>query len=453
MSRVWSRARRLALAAGVCGFAGGLAVPVHAQEAPPTKLFDRLFAPKTAAGGASISVFEGSDTISGSTEALGSQTLAGGTFTGVSPSISYTHPGRVAQAHVSGDSSFRRYDASGESALVGLNANAVVQVVRSRTGLRLQQTVSYAPYYDFLAVSRSVLGFGQALFDQDPAGVSPERAASGRDVTTLNTSADVARQLTRRVTLSARYGLQMYRFGASATPLEREGTPEVTGPVANTQIHSAAVRLSRQVGRNTALALGYETRVALSAQGGRPSRVQDIDLGINRAQMLRLSRYTSMDFSTGSSIVEVTGGHRLYLTGLARVQRDLSRTWTAVLTGQRAVSYLDGLQGSVLNDTVGVSAGGALAPRLELTMGASYAHGLITDSDTGFRLYSGSARLRARVTSYFGLYAEWAQYRHVFDAGTGLPAGVAQRLDRRGLRVGVLINAPLQREAGERGER
>jgi hypothetical protein len=222
---------------------------------------------------------------------------------------------------------------------------------------------------------------------------------------------------------------------------------------ADLQTHDVSARLSRQMGRYTVLYAGYGTRIGNhQVDGARPLRAHDINLGVDRSQQMSFSRKTTLQFSTGSSIVEVASGRRFLLIGSAALRHGLSRTWSAGAAVRRGVGYLEGIREPVFTDAFTMTLGGAIGSRVDFLTQGGYSKGNIglEGVSSGFGAYTGSMRLRALLTRHLALYGEWTAYQHRFDQRSDLPDAFERALLRQGFRAGVMMNVPIQSHRGVR---
>lgn len=432
-------ARRAALSGAAVLLLLGFETGVGAQNGPSSRAFDRLFTAgdTNAPGGLSMTVYQGLDSIDGASGI--NSGLATGPFVGISPSISLGASRGAGTFGVNGGTAVRRYSDTGQFVVADANVGFGAQFTGRRSGIRFRQAIVHANYYNFLTMSG---GFAEAL--AAPAESSADRAGYDRSVTTYISSVDFARQLSRTVMLSGKYAWHYRNVGPTDVGAD---------DFADLQTHDVSARLSRQMGRHSVLFAGYGTRIGNhQTDGARPLRAHDINLGIDRSQQVSFSRKTTLQFSTGSSIVEVGAGRRFFLVGSAALRHDLSRTWSAGASVRRGVAYLEGIREPVFTDAFTMTLGGAIGSRVDFFTQGGYSKGDIglESVSSGFAAYTGSMRLRALLTKHLALYGEWTAYRHRFDPRAGLPDAFERDLLRQGFRAGVMMNVPLQSHRGAR---
>jgi hypothetical protein len=410
------------------------------QEAsrPQSRAFDRVFSGSDAVaepGRFLVTVFEGQDSIDRGP--LGTS-LPDGPYLGVNPSVSLRGGSGFS---LTSTSDIRRYTDTGEFQIVNGSAGFSAQLSGRRTGLRLFQNVAYVPYQQFFATTAPGLSpFSGVTGD----GTIADRAGRQRSTTTVATSVSAARQLSRWVVLTGAYDNQYRHLGAAT---------DLTDSSSDTMVHNLSARLNRQIGRYSVLFAGYGTRFQTQTSPGvEPLRSHDISLGLDRSQQLSLFRKTTLRFSTGSSIVRVTGGHRVLLTGMATLRHELTRTWALELYTNRGVTYLEGVRDPVVANSLYVRTSGHLLPRTELFAQGGYSKGALgVSGPTGnYNVYSTSFQVRTRLTSSVGVYGEWNGYKQRADTAAGLPDALVRDLYRQGFRIGVLMTVPIQSQRGVR---
>jgi hypothetical protein len=424
---------RSATAVGALLALGGASV--GAQHGPPSRVFDRLFAPEeSGAGNLTVAVMQGMDSQSGNApEALHSP-IPLGAFLGINPSASLGSE----DFSLGGGGILRRYTDTGTFRVYDAHGGASARFTGRRVAGRVSGAVTYAPFSQFLAISGV----------PSIAGAAPERAGYDRPVTTFVSSFDVGRQLARKVMLSGGYRWQYHHLAPTTDPFDT---------LADTQMHDLSARLSRQMSRTTILFAGYGTRISTEqAQAVRPLRAHDINIGVDRSQQLKFSRRTTLQFSTGSSIVEVPEGYRFFAIGSAALRHEISRTWAAGVSARRGIGYLEGLRDPVFSQSLALSLGGPIGNRVDAMAEGGYSTGDIglSAASSGFHAYSGSMRVRALLTRRLAAYGEWVVYEQRFDGRADLPGLFSPSLNRQGFRAGLMMNVPLQSERpGQRGAR
>lgn len=412
-----------------------------AQYGPPSKAFDRLFAPDPSEERSRVSLFvyEGVDSVKDQGEQASNAT--DGAFTGLTPTASFSAGRGHTRLTVNGGGAFRDYTGASSLALLSAGGTLDLRFAGRRSGVRLYQSTGYAPYYDFLDTSQI------SLNDTDASGVpSPDRAAFDRSLTSSRTEVEVGRQLTRRLLVSAAGELRYSHLAAPSAPTDAR----LRDPW---QI-SGQIELRQQLDRYTVLVAGYGMRSLRTVESGvAPIRSQDLLFGVDRSQQFALLRRAVLQVSGGSSIVSVTDGRRILLTGNAAFRYDLSRTWSASVSASRDLDYVEVLPDPVVSDTFAIAVGGFVGPRIDLRATGGYVLGDVGlgPQAPGFHEFTGSVRVRALVTSSVAAYLEWTDYEHWFGEAIPLPDTFVRQRIRSGLRVGVIVSHAV-RQPQDRGD-
>ena len=297
----------------------------------------------------------------------------------------------------------------------------------SRNQLRVSQTVTYSPYYQFGAIP--------------DATTSPlaETAQSHGDFANSNltafgstTAVDWSRSVSRLYTLSASYNLRRTTFDQ---------------PNLDQTFQSVGMRLTRRLTRYVSLRLGYMYQVADSAMArGAFGNNHDLDLGLDYSRALSVSRRTTVSFSSGSSVTPQNQGTAFNLTGNAELARRIGRTWSARVAFNRGVQPLEGFTQPVLSNAVTSTVTGALGRRARVSSSAGFTTGTVglgSASGNTYSNWTGAAALHVTLTRRSALETQYFWYGHRFGPDVLLAPGLANGLSRNGLRVGITWRAPL----------
>jgi hypothetical protein len=135
------------------------------------------------------------------------------------------------------------------------------------------------------------------------------------------------------------------------------------------------------------------------------------------------------------------------LTGNARLNREIGRTWHATMAYSRGAGLVDGFSQPFFTDAIATSLGGVIERRLELTVSGSLSKGQmgLTADAAQNDTYQGSARLRLALSRLVSLSGEYFYYHYRFGDGAALPLGVPPALDRQGARFGLNLWLPVIR--------
>jgi hypothetical protein len=230
----------------------------------------------------------------------------------------------------------------------------------------------------------------------------------------------------------------------------------VAGDVGNNKYQQAAVEYRRGVTRTLVVHGSYLHTSGEQVDAStipKPNKQNSLAGGAEWSRLLPQRRRLTLHFGAGATYLEQLNSAtrepiKAWLplgNGSARV--DLSRTWSVGAGYGRSFSMLQGLTGEFYaTDRVGVSIGGRLISRLEISVGATVATGrtiVAAGANESFRLYSGMVQLFLPFTSHagatFGYYLNQQRYS---DAAT-LPLGFPASYERNAIFVGVSVWAPV----------
>jgi hypothetical protein len=312
-----------------------------------------------------------------------------------------------------------------------------------RYDLRLNSSVVYSPFY--------LYGF---LLDPeaiDEPTVSGPGASEDLPINKLKTI---------RYTSRAKLDRQLSRSSAISFNYAFDGS-SYSGIGGGMQSQRAGVTFTRRLSRYARLRLGYGYRTVDSdhlpsaPDTSHRQASHDLDVGVDYNRALSVSRRTKLAFSSGSTILErsAVGGAgttlasstRYVFTGTATLVREIGRTWSASLSAHRGITYTDLFFEPVLTNRTTAVVKGLLGRQTELSFLGSYSSGDVglSGDRSGFGTYLGSAILRRAISQHLAAFASYRYYHYRFADSVNLPAGVAQELDRNGVRVGLTVWLPL----------
>jgi hypothetical protein len=223
----------------------------------------------------------------------------------------------------------------------------------------------------------------------------------------------------------------------------------------HTQTGLLRINHTQPLNAHAQLQLGYGIRVTDGRSGtGEPRIMQTVDIGVNYARPLSLSRRTTLTFSTGTAILD---GERLddgagdtrprfRLVGNASLVREMGRTWTAHAGYARAVRVRDGFTELYFTDVATTDLNGLITRRLSWTTAASWARSTLDRAgNNGHRGRSVTSQMNYALNSAFALFARYIYYAYRYDEGIPLDSRLPRALDRQGVRVGLTTTVPLIR--------
>lgn len=181
-------------------------------------------------------------------------------------------------------------------------------------------------------------------------------------------------------------------------------------------------------------------RTAISVSGG-PSLFQQRTM---RDLTVATDTPTENDLPIEPVTVKTEEVERLSrFVGTAALTHDVSRTWSTQAWYRRGTGVRDAV---FFSNTAGLDIRGRFGRRVSVTVSAGY-----TDGDVGlgssnrYGTSFGSTRLQAALGRSVALQAQYFSYRYKFGPGAPLPDGLLPQVYRRGLRLGIVVWAPVQR--------
>jgi hypothetical protein len=306
-------------------------------------------------------------------------------------------------------------------------------------------------------------GFGRAQYQPwgavvysaaltDPAFgqvVSPTRQISvlNGSYWTYASGASISQQVSRRSTVSATYSYDVANF---------------TGLAGNYEQQAAALRYAHGITRSLGWHAGYSYTEARF--GGQPTgyRARGLDAGLDFNRSLSLTRRTQVGFSTGLSAIDSNvalpldrKGTQYGVTGAAWLNREIGRTWNAVVSYNRNVAFFESLRAPYFYDSLSVGFGGLMSRRVGLrsSAGATYGDvGRTTESRESNRFVTGVAdtTLSIAITRYSAVGLQYAYLFYSLDNPNAFWTTYAPDLSRHIVLVSVKAWMPII-ERGRRG--
>jgi outer membrane protein assembly factor BamA len=231
--------------------------------------------------------------------------------------------------------------------------------------------------------------------------------------------------------LDADYGYERTTLGSSAYDLRTQ---------------TAHGRLTIGVTRGLSARFGYTYRQRdyRDNPNGPSLRTHGLDLGIGYDRRLSLTRKTTVSLSSGSSAVTGISRTIYRLSGGARLDREIGRTWSGSIGYIRDVALVEPFSDPFFYDAVSTGLEGFINRRVQLRLLGGYAKGALAFSaQTRHETYSGTADLTFALSRYVAAGASYLYYHYYFNSAIGLPAGVPRQIDRQGVRVNIMLWAPL----------
>jgi hypothetical protein len=309
----------------------------------------------------------------------------------------------------------------------------------------------------------TVNGFGSAAYQPwgaviySPSLTDPafgQVVAPTRQIPVLNGSyrtyasgASITQQVFRRSTVTAVYTYDLATF---------------SGLAGNYQRQAASLRYSQGMTRNLGWHAGYSYSEARFSEQPTGFRGRGFDLGLDYNRSLSLTRRTQFGFSTGFAAVDsnvaLPVGHQgtqYSATGAAWLNREIGRTWNAVVSYNRNVAFFESLRAPYFYDGVSVGLSGLISRRVGLysSAGATYGDvGLTTGQSESNRFVTGvaDAGLTIAISRYAAIGAQYAFYVYSLDDANAFWTAYAPDMTRQAVLVTLRAWAPIV-ERGRRG--
>jgi hypothetical protein len=366
--------------------------------------------------------------------------LTDGAYAAFAGGLAYAWQGKTVQFGINGDANARYYPDTAEYINVG---NSLGIGIATQLGRRLSvvanQSVSYAPSYFYNLIP----GFGSITPGTVVGG--GEFPVGDAPVYVYDTTASLTYGVGPRGSIE---GLSSYRYsdvGQSAAASQGD-------------LRSASVggRFRYSLSRNAALRLGYVYRRGQYATPAARSitGVHDIDAGVDYRRALSLTRRTSFDFATGSTIVSVPtvqapeGELQYRLVGDAGLTHEFGRTWRARLGYLRGVGFAEGFIEPVFADGANLSLTGFFSRRIDFAATAAFSSGEVGLGSTSdsFRTWNATSRFRYGIGRSWAIYGEYLYYLQDLGNAALVTAEVPSVLHRQSLHFGLTVWSGLLRK-------
>lgn len=377
--------------------------------------------------------------------------LQTGGYLGLSAGVSYAWQSRRIQVGANLGSSTRYYDqisrfyGTTHTASIGMAAQ-----VGERTRFFANQSVSRAPSYLY------------SLFPQLNESTPGTIVGGGSfplgdlSVYVYDTTASADYSVTRRGSLE---GVASYRYSDF----------EESGAATTQALRSYAVggRFRQGLSRYASLRIGYVYRQGHYnfARANSSVGVHDIDLGVDYARALSLTRRTTLDFGTGSTIVTIPvidaavdpssiTQLQFRVVGNVGLTREMGRSWKLRAGYYRGVGFAEVFAQPVFSDAINVSLNGFLSRRIDLSVNSGLSNGDVGLGRTptgqealnsSFRTWNFSARTRYALGAMWAIYGEYLYYSQDLGSAFIVPTGVPPVVDRQTVQVGLTLWVPLLR--------
>ena len=302
-----------------------------------------------------------------------------------------------------------------------------------RTNLTLGQSISYQPFLRLFAAP--------PLFDSPLGQVSPpslDIGVTSQPSTAYASDISVTQNLSKRASLSFSTSYTRNNYGGATGELAQSG-----------DLTAATVggRFSYAIGRGLSARAGYGFTDASYAGPFPDVRGHNLDVGVDFARSLSLSRRTTLTFGTGTSAYVYLDQTFYRFLGNARLVREIGRTWNAGIGYNRNVEFLAAFAQPVQSDNFNVGVGGLINHRLSFSAAATAFIGSVGFSGqaNGYDTYTATTSITLSLTRHLGLNAGYSYYRYAFDENA-LPirlVGLPSETNRHSVYASMAVWAPL----------
>jgi hypothetical protein len=208
-------------------------------------------------------------------------------------------------------------------------------------------------------------------------------------------------------------------------------------------------QISQGLTRYLSLHLGYsQERADYTSTSMQPIRYGSLDGGLDYGRPLSLTRHTKFTF--GITSLALDNGPQTYYTagGHANLSHEF-KAWNVNLAYNRGVGFIDGFADPYVADGVSAGLTGRVNRRTTMNFSAGYSNGNVGSSPSDFRnfsSYTGLAHAEFALMRRLGLFGEYVYYHYDFNRLIQLPLGTPHRLNRQGVRAGLMLTVPLLQE-------
>ncbi len=246
------------------------------------------------------------------------------------------------------------------------------------------------------------------------------------------TGASFAQRVSRRVSVGANYDFRKAESAVSRRPFTAQ---------------QSAGHVTLNAGKGLDLRAGYAYADGRYASTDRGSRFtsQTVDTGLAYNRPLSFSRRTTLSFNTGTAATTHADITHYYLTGSARVNREIGRTWNASVAYDRNVRFVETFDQPVFADAVTLGLAGLVTRRVSVRSSAHATTGRLgfAPGDHPLRSYSATGGMQIGVSRFVAVSVDYSYAEYRFDPGVPLPAGWTHDLHRQRIEGNVNLWAPL----------
>ena len=332
-----------------------------------------------------------------------------------------------------GSVDYRNYRTDEPLSAVSYSGNvAVAADVTSRLSVSANVMSLYSPRFQFTLLPT----LGNIATTADLLPTALDYGLSSQSTASVYGGGSASLRVSRRSTLNVQ---------ASG------GTQRLLGENIEVSARSYGGGYSYTMTRYAKLRVGYsqmESDYPVVFQSRRFTQ-KSIDAGIDYSRPLSVSRRTTFSFGTGSAAID-NGTDTLYtITGNAALRHQIHRSWEANIAYARGLGVVAGFTEPFFADSVNSSLTGDLNSRLSLVLAAGYTNGYIGLGvlNDNYVSYQASTRLEwVARRDRIGVYGSYYYYGYEFERATQVVTPIPRRINRHGVRAGLVFKFPLLQE-------
>lgn len=311
---------------------------------------------------------------------------------------------------LAGSGGLRVYPGSGDVAVDSSGAAGLTARLGRRTQ-HVSQTVRYSPG------TLADLGSAYAADISDgflPAShVSTDPRASVSQVTNdFLPSSDFSSDPRARVSHGTALELKrVLTSRSSATLAYRFHRTHAEGD-RDSGVQSVSFEYTSRWSRDMTLHTGYAYHAGTYGLSGGDQPLHDIDLALEYSRGLALSRFTTLSFASGPSLVATAGRIDARAAGRAALVQRIGGDWEATLGYDRDLTFVEGLNEPLFAHWLRTSLSGRTGRRTDFRLTAFYetGRGGGGQDNAVFESYRANAVVRVAVTRRVRAYVEYTRY-------------------------------------------
>jgi hypothetical protein len=425
-----------ALVAGLSALSAGESVVFGQEGAPAPRPFRRIFgtqepvAPGRSRLGIDLTganVFD-DNVLAGRLLSADPRVGEGGTYQTAGDAWSFERRGQRVTVLASGSNNIQYYPSLDRRTDHNHAGNLSLDVNVSRaTTARFIQSAAYSTYYTLFGIPGAVQPAGGVDVVSPPPVPGQSNAVGAEAGTEIHSFAALERQIGRADSIDFHYGYGLTRF-----------------PRRNARLNDVGATYRHGVGRSFGVRAGYGLQVADFGGTANSVLLHNLDGGIDYTKPLPRLRNTTVNLSTGSTVLQLDRGTQYGLRVNGSLVHLFARSWQATIAYNRGAQYVPVIGDVLQSDALTATVGGFASQRAELTFSGAYAKGQLGLNTAAETLtYSGIANAQIGLSRRVAVDVNYQYYLYDFAEAATLPAGLPFGESRQSLRIGLLVRLPL----------